>query len=151
MDDESKKFIKETIENAIDKKLDDREKKTASQKRLDELKFDKRSAEDRKKLLDGVFVTEDIKDYMDDLSKKYQPTLIKNIVLGILLCVFCMVPLIICAITLEESLIMGGFGALFAMIAAGVYLIVTSAMTSESYKKIIFLNDYNRFRRYRKY
>lgn len=106
---------------------------------------------DRQKLLDGVFVTEDIKDYMDDLSKKYQSTLIKNVVIGILLCVFCIAPVIICAITLSESLIIGGFGALFAMVAAGVYMIVTSSMTSESYKKIIFLNDYNRFRRYRKY
>lgn len=51
LDDNSKKFIKETIEDAIDKKLDDREKKTQASKRLDDLKYEKRSLEDRKKLL----------------------------------------------------------------------------------------------------
>ena len=34
IDDESKKFIKDTIEDAIDKKLDDRDKKSAAQKRI---------------------------------------------------------------------------------------------------------------------
>lgn len=51
LDDNSKKFIKETIEDAIDKKLDDRDKKTQAGKRLDDLKYEKRSLEDRKKLL----------------------------------------------------------------------------------------------------
>lgn len=51
LDDNSKKFIKDTIEDAIDKKLDDRDKKTQASKRLDDLKYEKRSLEDRKKLL----------------------------------------------------------------------------------------------------
>lgn len=51
IDDESKKFIKDTIEDAIDKKLDDRDKKSAAQKRIEDLKNEKKSLEDRKKLL----------------------------------------------------------------------------------------------------
>ena len=51
IDDESKKFIKETIENTIDNKLSEHDKKTQASKRLDELKYEKRSLEDRKKLL----------------------------------------------------------------------------------------------------
>ena len=51
IDDESKKFIKETIENAIDDKLSERDKKTESQKKLDSINYQKKELEDRKKLL----------------------------------------------------------------------------------------------------
>ena len=51
IDDESKKFIKETIENAIDDKLSEHDKKTESQKKLDSINYQKKELEDRKKLL----------------------------------------------------------------------------------------------------
>ena len=51
IDDESKKFIKETIENAIDSKLSEQEKKTESQRKLDSMKYEKKELEDRRKLL----------------------------------------------------------------------------------------------------
>jgi hypothetical protein len=51
IDDESKKFIKETIENAVENKLSEHEKKTESSKRLNELKYEKKEIEDRKKLI----------------------------------------------------------------------------------------------------
>lgn len=54
IDDESKKFIKNTVEDAIDKKFDDRDRKSAYKQRLDELKYEKRSAEDRKRLLEEL-------------------------------------------------------------------------------------------------
>lgn len=51
IDDESKKFIKDTIENAIDKKLDENTKKSDYKKRIDTIKTEQKSIQDRKELL----------------------------------------------------------------------------------------------------
>lgn len=51
INDDDKKFIKESIDNAIEKKLTDHIKKTEARKRLEQLDYEKRSKEDREKLL----------------------------------------------------------------------------------------------------
>lgn len=51
IDDESKKFIKDTIDNAIDRKFKENNKKSEYQKRSDDLKLNKKTIEEQKKFL----------------------------------------------------------------------------------------------------
>lgn len=54
LDDQSKKFIQDTIENAIDRKFDEQGKQTQAKQKLDDLHYEKRALEDRKKLLEEL-------------------------------------------------------------------------------------------------
>lgn len=51
MDDENKKILKEIVEQAIDRKLDDRDRKSAEKTRLKELEDEKKNKQDREDLL----------------------------------------------------------------------------------------------------
>lgn len=103
-----------------------------------------------KTILDRTVITDSIKDYVEDLDRKNNRTFVKKLVTGILMCVFSpFFTALLAAVSLSEGVIFGSVAAFFAFIALGVYLIVSSAMISDSYKKVIFYNDRAGYRRYR--
>lgn len=78
-------------------------------------------------------------------KEAFEPTFIKYLSLGIILCVLSPLPLIISALINESEVLLASMTALLlCIVAAGVYMIVRVAMVKSSYQILLQEAEYNR-------
>ena len=72
-----------------------------------------------------------------------------GLTIGIILCVLCAVPILICAILNQSSEVLVGVGVCFtlALIAIGVWMIVRVSIMWDAYKKLLEEGDYTRIKK----
>ena len=81
---------------------------------------------------------------VESRREAYAATYKKGLVLGITLCILCVVPVLAAAIAEDDFLVAGAIACLFCLVAVGVHLIVRVACVWESYQKLLEEGDYTR-------
>lgn len=81
---------------------------------------------------------------VENRREAYAPTYKKLLVLGITLCILCVVPVMAAATFEDDFLVACAIAALFVLVSVGVHLIVRAACIWESYQKLLEEGDYTR-------
>ena len=81
---------------------------------------------------------------VESRREAYAPTYKKLLVLGITLCILCVVPVMAAAIFEDDFLVACAIAGLFFLVSAGVHLIVRVACIWESYEKLLEEGDFTR-------
>lgn len=81
---------------------------------------------------------------VENRREAYAPTYKKLLVLGITLCILCVVPVMAAATFEDDFLVACAIAALFVLVAVGVYLIVRVVCIWESYQKLLEEGDFTR-------
>ncbi len=78
-----------------------------------------------------------------DKLSAFEPKRIRHIVIGVLLCLFCYIPVVIAALSSSEDyIIISMVCVLLIMVAAAVYLFTSAGVISATYNKLIQEGDY---------
>lgn len=81
---------------------------------------------------------------VESRREAYEPTYKKLLVLGITLCILCVVPVMAAAIVDDDFWVACAISCLFLLVSVGVHLIVRVACIWESYQKLLEEGDYTR-------
>jgi len=82
---------------------------------------------------------------VEDKKKKYEPTFVTGVVVGVILCICAAIPLIVAAIMGASGLmIIICVDILLVIVAAAVYILIRVAMIYQSYEQLLQLGDYSR-------
>ena len=81
---------------------------------------------------------------VENRREAYEPTYKKWLVLGITLCILCVVPVMAAAIFDDDFLVACAISCLFLLVSVGVHLIVRVSCIWESYQKLLEEGDYTR-------
>lgn len=93
---------------------------------------------------------------VDGVVKKrqaqYQPTHLMLLVVGITLCIFSLVPLMVGAVVDEDGMaVIVGLIFLFVLVAAGVFLLVRTCTIAGSFQRLLETGDYTREQKYKEH
>jgi len=86
----------------------------------------------------------DVKRQMEEEKRMFQPTFAVKLVIGVVLCVLCPVPLFISSMVAEGSDLAatGALSMLLLMIAAATFLFITAGLLQEAYQQLLEIGDY---------
>lgn len=85
-----------------------------------------------------------VKRQLEEEKRMFQPTFAVRLVIGVVLCALCPVPLFISSMITEDSDLAatGGLSMLLLMIAVATFLFITAGLMQEAYQQLLEIGDY---------
>lgn len=85
-----------------------------------------------------------VKRQLEDEKRIHQPTFTAKVIIGVVLCALCPIPLFISSMIAENNDLVatGGVAMLLLMVAVATFLFITAGLTQDAYQQLLEIGDY---------